>query len=210
MYNNIFYLKKSRWAQVIAYQNITLGMQFSNYNDIYSDTCSLLIESYPNASPGDQYTLAAWTAASGLDSNSISTEPVFYSQYDLHCNDASIDNKGTPLSQITDDIDDEPRSLTTPDIGADEFSYNIYVPVIHVSSHLLNIHVYPNPATDNITFETVQEATIVISNMEGQVIKSFKIKDNSINIDISGFSSGVYIIQAMTEKELMTRKFVKE
>ena len=39
---------------------------------------------------------------------------------DLHTSVAFLDNAGTPVASVTDDYDGEPRSLTAPDIGADE------------------------------------------------------------------------------------------
>ena len=40
----------------------------------------------------------------------------------MHTLNAIIDNAGTPVAGITDDIDGETRSATNPDIGADEFT----------------------------------------------------------------------------------------
>ncbi len=74
----------------------------------------------------------------------------------------------------------------------------------------LSIEIYPNPVTNNITIETKQKPEIEILNIEGQIIKRLKIKDNKTDIDISDFASGVYIIKVQTEKGIMTGKFIKE
>jgi hypothetical protein len=70
--------------------------------------------------------------------------------------------------------------------------------------------IYPNPATNYITLEYMEKASIEILNIEGQVIKREKINDNKINIDISNFANGVYIIRALTDKGITTKKFIKE
>lgn len=59
--------------------------------------------------------------STGQDVNSISADPIFVAQGDLHAISASLNAAAMPLSYITLDIDDEPRS-NTPDIGADEFT----------------------------------------------------------------------------------------
>jgi hypothetical protein len=41
---------------------------------------------------------------------------------DFHLGTANLDNLGTPVAQVTDDLDGDPRDPLTPDIGADEFS----------------------------------------------------------------------------------------
>jgi hypothetical protein len=51
----------------------------------------------------------------------VSLNPGYLSETDLHLLPANLNNIGTPVS-ITTDIDGQPRSATTPDIGADEFS----------------------------------------------------------------------------------------
>ena len=70
----------------------------------------------------DFATLAAWQAASGKDTNSLSGDPLFVSPAsDLHLTAGSpADNAGMPIAGITTDIDGQMRSATTPDIGADE------------------------------------------------------------------------------------------
>lgn len=69
-------------------------------------------------------TLTAWTTETGKDGASVNILPVFTSTSDLHLVPASnvtLNSLGTALS-VTNDIDCETRSLTTPDMGADEFA----------------------------------------------------------------------------------------
>jgi hypothetical protein len=64
-----------------------------------------------------------WRTATGLDANSLSITPAFVdpANGDFTPGNAGIDNKGTGIG-IPDDIKDQPRSATTPDIGAYEFT----------------------------------------------------------------------------------------
>lgn len=67
-------------------------------------------------------TLSALQSASGKDAHSLNNNITFYSDENLHISGSSLNNMGTPISGITDDIDGQTRNTTTPDIGADEFS----------------------------------------------------------------------------------------
>lgn len=89
----------------------------SDYNNLYS-TGSVL------ASWGstDVSNLAAWKTASGQDPNSVSANPAFVSETDLHAKSPAINNKAVPFSGVTNDYDGQSRSTSTPDIGADEFT----------------------------------------------------------------------------------------
>jgi hypothetical protein len=72
------------------------------------------------------------------------------------------------------------------------------------------IKIYPNPATTNLTIETLQKSEIGILNIEGQLIKCIGADENHTDIDISAFPVGMYIVKVTTEKGIAAKKFVKE
>ncbi|SVD00075.1 uncharacterized protein METZ01_LOCUS352929, partial [marine metagenome] len=86
----------------------------SDYNNIYSDYA------YPVYYQGN-YTLANWETL-GYDSNSVNIDPIFNTDSTLVPTSYIFENKGTPISGITDDINGVTRSSTAPDMGAVEFT----------------------------------------------------------------------------------------
>ena len=86
-----------------------------NYNDYYATNIGYL--------GGAKTTLATWKTATAKDANSLNELPVFMSSTDLHLttSNCTLNGKGTPLAAITNDIDSQTRSLSTPDMGADEY-----------------------------------------------------------------------------------------
>jgi len=100
--------------------------------------------------------------------------------------------------------------------NTDSGNYNMYIAKLGSFTGInemissLNISVYPNPASDIITINIAISATIEIFNMEGQIIKRLKVKDDKTDIDISDFASGVYIIRAQTDSGITTKKFIKK
>ena len=92
-------------------------LQSSDYNDLYSTGSNLALWDF-----GDQSNLAAWQGSSGMDANSISLDPSFNSNTDLHVNQAALNGAANPIAGITDDIDGDSRDAMNPDIGADEFT----------------------------------------------------------------------------------------
>ncbi|HEY1047883.1 MAG TPA: GEVED domain-containing protein, partial [Bacteroidia bacterium] len=95
-----------------------------DYNNLYTTGANI---AYLNTTA--QATLANWQSASSRDAASISTNPVFTSNTNLHSNAAAMDNAGQASSLVTTDIDNQPRcpngscpgSTSNPDIGADEY-----------------------------------------------------------------------------------------
>ncbi len=106
--------------------NTTLTNYFSgsDYNLFYAGTPGVKNLIFYDGTNSDQALATYKTRVSTRDANSISLMPSFTSATDLHLTSANcgIDGKGTPIGGYTDDIDLATRDVTTPDIGADEFT----------------------------------------------------------------------------------------
>jgi len=93
---------------------------FSDYNVFYTSR-TLPFQN----STGTAITLEDWQNF-GFDVHSIVAEAQYFSITDLHINNSLLLNgTGTPLAEVTYDIDGDLRDLTNPDIGADEFTLNM-------------------------------------------------------------------------------------
>ena len=105
------------YAFEITANAITSGMvSISDHNNLYvsgSNLCKI--------GTNNVVDLAALQAI-GSDSNSVSVLPTFAGFGDLHTFSPNLNNAGTPLSEVTTDIDGETRDALTPDIGADEYT----------------------------------------------------------------------------------------
>ncbi len=73
-----------------------------------------------------------------------------------------------------------------------------------------DVSIYPNPTSDEIEISIPEKSEIEISNIQGQIIKTLETKENKTNVDVSGFSRGVYIVSVETDKGVWRGKFVKE
>ncbi len=94
----------------------TAGVHLTNYNCLFTTGATL---GFWTTAVAD---LAAFQAASGMETNSVSADPIFYSAMDLHVSGTGINGLGVPIAAFNTDIDGEPRSGSTPDIGSDEFT----------------------------------------------------------------------------------------
>ncbi len=110
-YNNIFAAQNGYAAY---YYNGSISA--SDYNEYYNNYTYLI---YKNS----YYTsLASFQSYTGLDIHSKNVIPNFASNTDLHIFNQLLNNAGSSYGGVVDDIDGETRSLTLPDIGADEYS----------------------------------------------------------------------------------------
>jgi|GEM_PF-7090266 len=124
--NNIFINKYNNAASAsdkgYAFYTTVSNSYFSNldYNNYYVQSpCVLAYTS------GDRSTLSAFQAAYGGNANSVNIAAECTSSSDLHLTTASVNSSlqmGTPLAEVTKDIDGETRNTTTPTVGADEIA----------------------------------------------------------------------------------------
>ena len=113
--NNNFVNEGSGYAAYIY--NGTTYLTSCDYNNYYSPTGNFVYYS------GTKANLAAVKLASSTrNQNSVSMDPAYISTTNLHTKSLAFNDLGTPLTLVTDDIDGDTRSATTPDIGADEYT----------------------------------------------------------------------------------------
>jgi hypothetical protein len=114
--NNILANTGGGYSYVVS-DSAVFGIIASDHNNLYAT--GSFIGNY-NGTPVT--TLANWISASHRDSASLNVNPSFVSASDLHVASIAMDDRGTHVNNVSDDIDGQTRSLVTPDIGADEYS----------------------------------------------------------------------------------------
>ena len=123
--NNILHQTRANAYALYIADSLSTSPVISDYNDLYSP------DGHVGYYFGNITDLTGWQTATGLDLNSISGDPNYASTsdpFDLHLIAPSVaSNVGTPLTEVTDDFDGDPRDLSTPDIGADEFGSDYWV-----------------------------------------------------------------------------------
>jgi hypothetical protein len=71
--------------------------------------------------------------------------------------------------------------------------------------------VFPNPANDLLNIIAPENINkIEVLNMAGQVISVLNSDSNNTNIEVSGFSTGVYFVKVYTQNQVTTHKVVVE
>lgn len=85
-----------------------------------------------------------------------------------------------------------------------------YIPN-YISSSKVYFDIYPNPTNDYLNVSFTQciktEYILSISDNSGRLIKSYVLKSNQENIDVSELSSGSYFIDLKTNNKSFVRQF---
>ncbi|MDD2346167.1 MAG: hypothetical protein PHY85_08480, partial [Bacteroidales bacterium] len=123
---------------------------WSNYNNLYTSGVNLGYIS------SNRTSLAAWKTGSGKDTNSVSVNPYFISWNSPNTSELPLNNSAQAVSVVTDDLFGNPRSATTPDMGAVEFD---------VSAHDLAIWSVISPKSSLVCNESGLEIRILVRNM---------------------------------------------
>lgn len=139
-YNNVLNLADFTAASCFAFQATGAGSNVFVYNNIFDAAFSYVVGVANTAvtamDHNDLYSygfffglfngstalsdFVAWQSGTPYDSNSVSVDPLFVSNTDLHIQTFALNGIATPIAGITTDIDGQLRDVTTPDIGADE------------------------------------------------------------------------------------------
>jgi hypothetical protein len=84
-------------------------------------------------------------------------------------------------------------------------------PIGFDDSETTKIHIYPNPAVDEIFIETSSEQQQLLSviNSQGQLLKQTEFSGSKISVDVSHLCAGVYFIRIQSESAVRTLKFMK-
>ena len=148
----------------------------------------------------------ATTIAVGSQPNGVSVNPNGSKVYitNQNSNTVSVINSATNTVTATITVGTEPWAFGN--------FISIYPSGVGIAPNRIlsaNIDIYPNPASDNITIESPQHAVIEITNIQGQLVKTYTATGKT-NIDISTFPSGVYVLEIKTEKGVEVKKFIKE
>jgi hypothetical protein len=84
----------------------------------------------------------------------------------------------------------------------------------NISSSDSNLSLYPNPSSDIIYIDyktQSKNATIVIYDVKGQIVKQIKFENqNKQSVNISTFTSGLYLMVVTDGKNIDTQRFIKQ
>jgi hypothetical protein len=83
-----------------------------------------------------------------------------------------------------------------------------YVDIPEINKMMINI--YPNPAFNEITVDGENINQVSLYDLKGNIISDAPKANNSIKIDVSGLTSGIYIIRIQTNKKVIVKKIIKQ
>lgn len=77
--------------------------------------------------------------------------------------------------------------------------------------NVVNCSMYPNPANDFVKLSafSCQLSAVRIYNTLGMLVEEIEVKANEVEINTSGYKSGVYFVEVQTDNGSVTKKFVK-
>jgi len=154
MKDNIFYNATpagGTGSHYAVYNGITPGLT-SDYNDLMSVAGPL-----GHYAMNEVSNLQAWQAATSGDLNSVSADPLFESESDLHPSNPLLSKAGIAIEGITTDYSGVTRT-NPPDIGAYEFQLDPVIRTLAASSlvgvtAVLNGEVNPFGLSIAVSFE---------------------------------------------------------
>ena len=121
-----------------------------------------------------------------LDTLVFSTQGVNYLEILFYCD---ANKSTTSLIKITDFINIENATMVSKIVEN-------------------NIKLYPNPSNGKFTINGENINNIIVTDINGRIIKSINVNSNSININLSDKQKGIYFIKIDSNKNFIVRKII--
>ncbi|MFC1732487.1 T9SS type A sorting domain-containing protein [candidate division KSB1 bacterium] len=179
VYNNNFINTGGGYA---AYFSNVSGLDSADNNNYYTTGSNFV---YWGGTRADLAALK--TASTPNNLNSVSMNPGFFSNTDLHTTSIPFNNLGTYIG-IMDDIDGETRSMNTPDIGADE--YTPPANDLGVTAMLKPVNAVCGAATDSVLVVVRNYGTNSQSNVPLNVTGSGPAGNISVSTTLANVAVG--------------------
>ena len=98
-------------------------------------------------------------------------------------------------------------SIPAKSYYGDEYYVKIYYSPESVDENMAqDVEIYPNPAKDLLTVKADNITEVMMYNAIGQKVYNETADSSEVSINLGGFDSGVYLVKAVVNGEVVTRK----
>ena len=129
----------------------------------------------------------------------------------------SVDNISTPSYTLSNL---EPATEYVVRVAANcsgnnssEFSSDYsFTTTTGLNDYVMNTTIWPNPTTGQFRIENseLRIETVEVYDVYGKLIKTVKVEDHQVVMDLSGNAAGVYFARIYTDKGMVTKQIVKK
>ena len=90
-----------------------------------------------------------------------------------------------------------------------QLTYQLNVSGININDKV-NFIIYPNPTSSliNLLFDEINDKTIYLTDVIGNVILQLENNSNNIQLDLSNYTKGIYFVRVESQKNSSTQKII--
>jgi len=200
---------------------LTLDYAHAKYSNNYTD--SLLI--YASNNGGTSYTLLFEGGDNG--NGSFSTSPNFAFEFIPQSADdwCGRGNFGAQCVDLDFSAFDNVSDVKIAFVSKTDYGNNIYLdnvrvssscqftPTHNLSSSNISLEIFPNPAHEQVFIKLLGSSIakwVDVFDVHGKKVYGKKLSQNNFNINVEGWSKGLYIIRTETNQGSLSSKLVVE
>ena len=117
----------------------------------------------------------------------------------------AADGEGSFLKLVGLDLD---NSLASSWIARNDIPENLAVGSSAFDSF---VSLYPNPVSDVLKIKTTSSniLSIKLYSINGKLFRTYSFENRQVELDLSAFANGFYLLQIQTDNELLFKKIIK-
>lgn len=116
-----------------------------------------------------------------------------------------------PSPSATYQISFRAKSNGAEGVYVDDVSVGAAAALAIGESSEVNASVFPNPTTDKVTIQgNTDNADLTVFDLFGKQLMETEMTGSRIELDLSGFAAGIYVVRLANESGITTLKVVKE
>ena len=155
---------------------------------VYTDSINFYLADFRSDNPADDYILRSWAWVDLQPLGKVDSLT-----FELHSSDVGAYGMNTPAYFCLDNLND----LTNG------------VPALSGITKTFDVKLYPNPAAYTLSLQGVKDARIDIYDINGRKLFETKAATETLQVNVSGYPKGLYLIRIQKGTVSVTKKLMK-
>ncbi len=155
----------------------------------FTDSVNFYLADFRSDNPADDYILKSWAWVDLQPLGSVDSLT-----FELHSSDVGQYGMNTPAYFCLDNLNDVTNAVASLPAADKGFA----------------LALYPNPVVNTLQINGVKDGQVRIYDMAGRTLFETTASTAKVQVNVSGYAKGIYLVRVRKGQAVVTKKFIKE